>query len=185
MNANQTVINAINNMKTVDKEYFVKTLNQRLAGHPDQAGSIIEKSFMDADELEEGFLSVNWAPFYHPNISEGCRGFVTTEIGGWLGVVDLSVLEELGVDKTVTLDDRKGTGKVSCVVIGDQDIMEFVHYVVMIVGPEKDLEVMYTVHPGEPVSPSSVSAEPGMHGKVVTIGEALAMGLTTAKIVRS
>lgn len=187
MNANKIVVAAINRIKSLDKEYFIKTMNQRIRDHQDQAGSIIT-GMHNADTLEHELRTANYAPFRHPSIASGCFGFVTTQITGLSGIVELSDMND---EYNVTLDDRKGTGKVSCTISESTYKLERekLGYTVVITGPENDkdgntVEVLYTVHPGEPVNPSQVTIEPGMHGKVVSVKEAMELGLTTAKIVK-
>jgi len=107
---------------------------------------------------------------------DGCFAF-KAELPGQLGIIGLAGLP---ADAVVTLDDRKNTGKVSAVVEGVRG--EEVPFTVLILGLEQGDEVVFTFHPGDPVRPSQVQAEPGLHGRTVTVSEALAMGLEMAKI---
>ena len=113
-----------------------------------------------------------------PNLIPGCTAFRNNDLGGELGIVKLSDLDPAA---EVTLDDRKHTGNVSATVSGIRG--KYVNFVVAILGVENGKEILFTFHPGDPVNPSKVKTEPGMHGKVVTAAEALKMGLETAKIV--
>jgi len=106
---------------------------------------------------------------------QGCSAFVAN-ISGRLGIVELRSLHS---DSIVTLDDRKNTGKVEAVVQGVRGKIK--DYTVLILGPEQGEEIVYTFHPGDPVRPSQIPAE-GMHGRQVTVSEALDMGLEIAKI---
>ena len=159
--------------------YLEKTLRQRLACMPGAAGSVYEQ-FDDPEVLLSALLTEDWEPYSHPAIAPGCEAFVAL-IPGRLGIVTIA---DMPAGTPVTLDDKKGTGKVSAVVRGVRGAE--VDFTVLILGPEKDseghsYEVIYTFHPGDPIRPSTVSAE-GMHGNVVTPAEAIALGLEMAKV---
>ena len=173
METSNRIALAVEAIKEMDSSYWEKTLQQRLSTG---AGSII-LGYDSADELEKGILAAEWVEYTHPAIMEGCVAYKTTNLNGLLGVVELASLPP---ETVVTLDDRKGTGKVSAVVKGVRG--EKIDYTVIILGTENGIEVVFTLHPGDPVNPSKVPAE-GMDGKQVTVSEALGMGLTTVKIV--
>jgi hypothetical protein len=175
MVTNQKLISqAISNLKEINLAYWQQTLKQRLP--VGGAGSIV-LGVETAEELEQKLLSADWESYSHPAIMEGCEAFLARDIRGLLGV---KALGEIAADTLVTLDDRKNTGKVSAVVQGVRG--DEVDFTVLIVGKEEGRDVVFTFHPGEPVAPSKVSAEAGLHGKTVTVKEALAMGLTTVKL---
>ena len=163
---------AIETTRRVIPGYFEKTVAQR-AEFGEPAGSIIEG--VTPVELEASLAVANWEPYSHPQVMAGCEAFKAS-IPGRLGVVSLN---DLPVDTSVTLDDRKKTGKVSAVVKGVRGLK--VDYTILILGQEQGEEVVFTFHPGDPIRASQVNVE-GMHGKVVTPAEAIAMGLETAKI---
>ena len=164
---------AITTSRKTMEGYWLSTLTQRLPGG---AGSIVN-GFTTAEALEKALFDAEWEEYSHPALIPGCKGFKTA-LSGTLGVVTLTTLPE---DQEVTLDDRKNTGFVSCTVAGAKG--ETVGFVVLIVGEHEGKEVVFTFHPGEPVSPSRIKAEEGLHGKKITVKEAVALGLTTAKIV--
>lgn len=165
---------AIAATREVDSFYWQQTLLQRL---PSGTGSVVS-GCETPEALEQQLLSAKWESYSHSAVMEGCEAFMTRDVVGQLGVVELA---KLSADTPVVLDDRKGTGKVSATVSGVRgDEMDFT---VLIVGEMEDHEIVFTFHPGEPVSPSKVQAVPGLHGKVVTVADAMEMGLTTAKIV--
>lgn len=166
--------NAINNTKTAAPGYFEKTLAQRAGLDKMACGSVYEG--VTASELEQKLLSLEWETYTHPAIQSGSSAF-KAGMPGRLGVIELATMP---ADTKVTLDDRKNTGTVSAVVEGIRGPQ--VDFTILILGMEKGIEVVFTFHPGEPVSPSKVQASPGMHGKKVTVAEALALGLKTAKI---
>lgn len=165
---------AIEATRKVAPGYFEKTLAQRAGLSQEAAGSVYE--MVDESQLEQMLLTADWEEYSHTAVMSGCTAFIA-ELPGRLGVIELASLPS---DKVVTLDDRKDTGMVSAVV---QDVRgENVPFTVLILGLEQGVEVVFTFHPGDPVRPSQVQHEAGMHGRQVTVSEALSMGLETAKI---
>ncbi|MCK9379119.1 MAG: hypothetical protein M0P97_03160 [Candidatus Moranbacteria bacterium] len=168
------IARAIDTTRRVVPGYFEKTLAQRLP--KTGAGSVVV-GFESAEELERALMAAKWESYSHPAVMAGTEAFITKDIRGLLGVIDLV---DMPADSIVSLDDRKNTSKVSCVVEGVRG--QDVDFTVIILGTEQDEEIVFTFHPGAPVRPSQVQAEPGMHGRQVTVKEALGMGLQTAKI---
>ena len=176
MNNIQTrIAQAIDATRRVAPGYFESTVMQRLP--KTGAGSIVV-GFESPEELERALVTAKWEEYSHEAVMTGCDAFVTKDIRGQFGIIDLV---DLPADAVVTLDDRKDTGMVSCTVEGVRG--RDVDYTVIILGTEQDEEVVFTFHPGDPVSPSQIQCEAGMHGKQVTVAEVLGMGLATAKIV--
>lgn len=157
------------------QSYWATTVAQRL-DRPDACGSVFT-GIHTPEQLEQAILAAEWEEYSHPAVTEGCEAF-RASISGQLGVVGLVSLPG---ETEVTLDDRKGTGKVSAVVSGVRG--ETVDFTVLILGKEDGKEVVFTFHPGDPVRPSQVQAEPGLHSKKITAAQAIQMGMTTAKIV--
>ena len=170
---NTRIARAVGAIKAADSAYWNQTLTKRLPGG---AGSMVLGDF-DAASLEEALLAAAWEPYSHSAVQEGCSAFLTRDLEGRLGIVELASLPP---DTVVTLDDRKNTGKVSAVV--DGVLGPVVDFTVIILGDENGVEVVYTFHPGEPVRPSQVQCEAGMHGRRVTIAEALEMGFAMAQV---
>lgn len=173
---------AIANTKRVVPGYFESTVAQRSS--KTGCGSVV--TTYHGKPVSDGIghlvffdAQAGWEEYPEcPALMPGCSAFINREIGGELGVVSLA---ELAPETEVVLDDRKGTGNVSATVKGVRG--KHVDFVVAILGDEQGSEVLFTFHPGDPVNPSKVKTEPGMHGKVITVAEALRMGLETAKIV--
>ncbi len=168
------IARAAETTRRVAPGYFEKTLAQRAELSGQAAGSLYEG--ISTEELEHKLLSAEWESYSHEAVTPGCSAF-KAPLPGRLGVVDL---HGLPLDSVVTLDDRKNTAKVSAVVSGVRG--EIVDFTVLILGLEQGEEVIFTLHPGDPVRPSQVQATPGLHGKTVSVREALDMGLTTAKV---
>lgn len=172
---NDRIAKAVETTRRVVPGYFEKTLAQRAGLSKAAAGSIYEG--IDESQLEQTLLAAEWEPYSHAAVMQGCEAFKTS-LSGRLGIVDL---RSLPPDTVVTLDDRKNTGNVSVVVGGVRGQM--VDFTVLILGRERDEEVVFTFHPGDPVRPSQVKAEAGLHGKRVPVSEAIGMGLEMGKIV--
>lgn len=166
-------------MDNTDKflhDYFINTLKQRVGDG--SCGSVFIGP-NTTDELEYSLRHADWKPYTHPSIAEGCKGFITHDLRGHLGIVALA---DLPPETMVTLDDRKNTGTISATVCGA--VGPVVNYAVGIVGLEDGRPVVYTVHPGDPISPSKVKGEPGMHGMRIPASTAISMfDLQYAKIV--
>jgi len=174
-NINTRIAQAIDAIRRLMPGYFEKTVAGRL---PETgAGSIVD-GFESAEELEKALVAASWESYSHPAVMAGTEAFITKDVRGKLGMIDLV---DLPAGTFVTLDDRKRTGKVSCTVEGVRG--EDVDFTVIILGKHEGEEVVFTFHPGDPVDPSQVQVEPGMHGKQVAVAEALGMGLAKAKIV--
>ncbi len=169
------IMPAVENTKKFLPDHWQKCLDQRCGRSGFAAGSVYPR--WGQKRIEKELLAGHWTEYAHPAIMAGCRAF-KAPIPGRFGIVELSTLSS---ETIVTLDDRKNTGKVSCVVKGIRG--EMVDFTVIILGMEDGVEVVYTFHPGDPINPSQVLCESGMHGKEVSVVEALAMGLSTVKIV--
>lgn len=177
--ANSRRVNAaIDGIKAVDAGYWDRTLAQRIDGNEGAAGSVVI-GVNDSEELETALREAPWTP-YPGQVGEGCTAFQTTAIGGQFGLI---AVEDCGApgDAVIRLDDRKGTGQLSCVVTGKRGAT--MDFTVIILGMEGDKEVVFTFHPGDTTTPSVVPAEPGLHGKVITVAEARARSFEYAKIV--
>jgi len=169
------IAEVIETTRRVAPGHFENCVAQRAQLDPMAAGSLIEG--VNSIQLEQILLNAEWEEYSHDALMPGCRAF-KANIPGRLGVINLSQLPD---NKIVTLDDRKNTGSVYCVVKGV--LGPEVDFTVVILGLEQGEEVVFTFHPGDPVAPSEVSVEPGLIGQQVTVEEALKMGLKTAKIV--
>lgn len=174
-NINHRIAKAIETTRRVVPGYFESTCAQRAGLDEKAAGSIIEN--VTTAQLEQMLLSADWKEYFHEALMSECVAYKAC-IPGRLGVVTLSQLSDNDI---VTLDDRKDTGKVSAIV--KEVLGPNVDFTVIILGQEQGEEVVFTFHPGDPVRPSQVQVEPGMHGRQVSVKEALEMGLKTGKIV--
>lgn len=148
MNFNKFVKDAITNLKEMDPEYYEKCLSQRLSN-----GKGSTTNFNNIADLEDVLLAANWKEYKHPNITPDCIGAITTDIDGYMGMLDLDKLDE---DTDCILIDPKNTGHLSLATYASAKDC-YVDYTVLIIGEENGFKVMYTFHPGEPLKPSTLS----------------------------
>lgn len=166
------IAQAINTTKQLVPGYFERTLTSRQPGIESSCGSVFEHKVS-----EEDLIRAVWEPANLENVEEGCTAFTTKDLKGFLGVIDLNTLD---LDTKVQLEDRKGTGNFQCLVKWVRG--KYVDFTTIILGQEQGQEVVFTVHPGDPVSPSKIKADPDIPTEI-TVAEALRLGFTTAKII--
>lgn len=164
---------AIDNIKNIDPDYWNSTLQQRM---PNGAGSTVIK-VSSPEDLEHKLRHAQWEQYDHPECAEGCTLFKTKDIQGHFGIKNLDSFPN---DTLFTVDDRKNTGKASLTAAGLKG--DKVGFTSIILGPEDDKEIVYTFHPGHPVSPSIVDTE-GLHGKQLTKSQALNLGFKNVKLI--
>lgn len=164
--------------------YLCSCLDQRLATG---IGSVT--GYTERGELYRDLVNAHWTPYVHENIAEGCEAFITYDIAGYLGVIDLNDVP----DETIgTFRDYKNTGTLSLVIEGYP--RQYVNYTVLIIGPDDDeagdnRPIVYTFHPGAPLRASEFkvgSVEEGgsgfKDGDKITVGEAKKLGFIHAKV---
>ncbi len=168
------VINSIIAMRTVDPDYWSKTLESRLKGG---AGSYFNQ-YETAEELAEALAMASWLPYSHQDVSADTEAFITNDIGGVIGVTPIMQRQ------SYKLCDPKGTGKASAVTTSTaSDEQCTVGFTVLIAGMEGGELRAFTVHPGSPIKASQVSTLL-LEDRVYSGEECLCMGLTHAKIQR-
>lgn len=147
------------------------------------------------DTLREALLAAEWSEYPHPELKSPAVGF-RAEIGGKLGVVSL---DSMPADAEIVLLDPKGgeefwTGErsVGATVSASRYGVEApsVGHTTLILGPASRDEgaplTVWTFHPGDPVAPSALARVSAtgedLHGKIVSVAEAKAMGFALAKL---
>ena len=163
----------ITNTKEIIPEYWDNTLKQRLKGG---AGSRFTQ-FENIRTLEEALLKAEWVETTHPDVDPTLKLF-KTKLQGHFGLVKVKTLP---IGTRLTCDDRKGTGQISLTIKGVLGPVCSETY--LIVGPEQGTEVVYTVHPGEPIKPSTISSSTLVHGQEIDRDEAISLGFIWAKVV--
>lgn len=176
MNQNTvTILAALCALKMQDKQYYNRMFAQRLPGG---AGSIFT-TFNTQEELEQAIKNANWVKASHPDIMQGCQGYVTNDIcGGEYGMVRIAKQPD---DAMFIVADPKNTGKVSLMLKGAAQRIP-TDETWLIIGPNNGDYVVYTFYPGEPTPYATTSTEELPVGTVLTKQEALALGFNLAKV---
>lgn len=177
MNIAHRIQAAIQSTRSGFPSHWTPLLASRTLGHPAATGSVT--TYTDPAALEQALLNATWEPYSHPAILPECTAFVTRDIRGRSGIIPLA---DLPADAKVTLRDSHQTGCLSAEVIGDYG--SEVGETVMILGPEKGQEIVFTFHPGAPIAPSTLATIDAAQGQVLTPAEAMALGFDLAKIRR-
>lgn len=172
----------IKKTKDFDATYYEKCLKQRLK---DGIGSTTDCETVE--DMEKALMSAHWSVWTAPNnvISPGCVAFVTKDIPGYHGMLDINQIP----DGTVChFRDVKNTGFLS--LCTKTDTKKRVNFTVLIAGPEDIGYIMYTFHPGEPVPAStfksgelneSAQTEVYNDGDVITVKTAKELGFKLVK----
>ena len=174
MTPNERVLTAILRTKIHLGDYWEKTLKGRL----ENGGSGSRFLSDDIVDVEEQLISAGWEPYpaVQHLLLEGCTAF-RAEIPGKMGVVEIESLPECA---DIFLVDRKKTGFLSAEVASMFAKRSTpVDHTVIILGQEAGHEVVFTVHPGDPVKPSQLKGYP----RTIHRDEAIALGLKYAKVV--
>lgn len=174
---------AIMRTKEHDPEYFKKCIEQRLL-----FGKGSYYLYTDPDELEKALMSASWLKYEHPNIAPGCHGYISysDRLSGYIGIIPLAMVPK---DAKCYLVDPKGTGTLSLGVKAFNGDMWPVGYTVLITGDDGYGQCMFTFHPGDPLTPSTLSSdgnnEHGLRdGDVITVDKAIELGFKHAKILK-
>ena len=167
---------AIEKTKEQVSEHWNITLDNRTQGN--SLGSFYK---MTSEDLEDTLLnSCNVEMYQHDSISSDCEGFITYDLLGYTGLVEL---KQFPPNFLVKLENNK-KNFLSCVIQIDKlDELELSpkEPTVLIVGRHNDEKVVFTFHAGEPVTPSRILGE----DKFTTVKEAISMGFDYARVRRS
>lgn len=130
-------------------------------------------------------LSCEWEEIEHEAIGSPAVGFATKDLGGMVGMVLVNEKHLLkhGEDAHLFLDDAKGTGFLSLVT--DKGEAHEAERSVIILGPDKAGEIVWTFHPGAPAPKPSLAVDASrglVHGKPISVAKAQALGFTWAKL---
>jgi hypothetical protein len=179
-NTNEKVIEYILNTKNTKEEYYYNTLKQRIAGKHNygscyelEANSIDEKIL----ELESKLLGTDWVETTHEELKQGSRLF-KGYLPGYLGIIDIEDVSNEG--KLKVLDPKK-TGKVSVGIEGKRGPLVDTTY--LITGVSNGITCMWTFHPGEPITPSTISSDTIKPGMLLSKDEAIRLGFKKVKIM--
>lgn len=156
-------------------DYLNKNLETRLEGSSNGSYYQVES----AEVLLNNLLKANWVEFYPVASVEGCRYF-KSDLEGVNGLSNLSSLPD---ELLVKLSDPKNTGKLSVCTSGIVE-NKIESESTLILGPDEKELMVYTFHPGMPITPSSLKVE-GRYkdGYVISVKEAKLLGFDFAKNV--
>lgn len=176
---NKIVKAAILNTREHNPLYYVACLAQRLKN-----GQGSTTDYTVVEDLEQQLLDSDWEEYKHPNIADNCSAYITKSFGGYVGMIPIEYLSNQLICR---LDDIKGTGKLSLTCYADTDRYS-VDYNVLIVGDDGYGPCMFTFHPGEPVKPSTLSAdghnEFGLkEGDIINVAQAKDFGFKHVKLL--
>lgn len=159
-------------------------LASRTSG-PAASGSVVDGA-LSAEVVVAMLRAATWTPLTGPaaqTVRAPAVAFWTPDVTGRVGVVPVS---SLPADTRLTLLDPHDTGCVSAAFEGDVNALGTpADGTCILLGPEGDVEVVWTFHPGLPVAPSTVpaSALAQLDRAWITPDEAVALGLETAKMI--
>lgn len=129
--------------------YFNKVCSMRAQGG---SGSFYPN--MTAHQVSGFIRSLAWRPFDHPEVKSPCRAFIADH--DEVGVVGVVPAEQVPEDAQLFTEDPKNTGNVDVVWRTEKQLVQLVHFTVVILGPDGDNESVYTFHPGDPVPASRI-----------------------------
>lgn len=169
-----------------DKNYQEVMLAQRIAG-PTNAGSSYED--ITDTKLKIAILSANWSETTHKSVDaeKGYRVFTTKDLPK--GIVGIADIKEMPENAEFYAIDPKHTGNISIGISSEymKDNAPVTNTTYLITGPEmingKELQVVQTFHPGEPVSPSIISTEEIKDGTKLSKYEATHLGFDKCKFI--
>lgn len=177
---NEYVYSCIQRLKEMMPDYFKKCLEQRLSNG---IGSTTEADTVE--EMEGDLMDANWEPWEdkYNVLSPGCKAFITYDIPGHYGMIDLTTRDP---NEECFFVDPKNTGMLS-LAIATTDRAD-VDYTILIVGQEDGKDVMFTFHPGAPLPASTFKSgdkESGGSGfeagDKITVADAMRLGFRRAK----
>lgn len=153
--------------------YLASCLSQRAGTSPERLGSFYPD--LSPPEVFEALQAASWEAYDHPEVRSPAVAFKAA-MPGVFGMVRLDALPH---DTQLRLVDPKGTGLCDATVVGGVDVaLLAVEHTTMLLGPGDNGEVVWTFFPGDPIWPSTVTAEPG---KVISWAEAKALGFEWVK----
>lgn len=162
-------------------EYFNSTLAQRLAGGQ---GSQFPQC-KTVEDLHAEMAGTSWRIMEdQTNVASGAVA-VIGYFYGKIGCQDIAAWAAANPQGWVCIDDVKGTGKLSVVAVEYTAVSSApTGTAVAIIGQHNGQEVLFTIHPGAPVVPSTVTTEAtGLsHGHVITGAQAIEFGFTSVKL---
>lgn len=186
--ASEKMRSILERSQSTNPDYWEKLLKTRSGllskdqENPEKMGSYFHG--MTREDLEKALHDADWEEYDHPEIKAPAKAY-KGKIPGTFGLIRI---EKLPSDAKIVLRDPKGTGFVEATVSLNKDevkgVLERVEHSTAIVGPSKNPEeqVLWTVFPGDPINPSSISSKDYPDGSVISKQEAISLGLEWAKL---
>lgn len=162
-------------------DYFNNTCRMRL---PEAGSGSTYDGIKSVEELKEKIRNANWEKAEHENVMFGCTAYKTKDIpGGHYGIIAIDNLPE-NVD-IIASEPNKKTGMITMMVSSEQVPKgPATDETWLIVGDEEGHDVVFTFHPGEPVSPSQLKVDDYKGGENITPQQAKALGFDFVKITK-
>ena len=128
----------------------------------------------EAQETLAWALRQDWQPYSHHAIQEPARGFVAKRQGFQL----VMPVRDLNPEDVITFDPRDAKSERTGVVMGNVRGYSgpVVENVVALVGPSEGGEVLWTLHAGDPIRPSTLPTSEWA-GRSITAREAVELGV--------
>ena len=211
---NDRVIDALNKTFVLESDHYDRTFRGRL--NPKLPGSKLVNhatrlmtpgmvSFISQDiiALDAELRRLDWAKYEHPAIMDGCSAFVAylplnSDWTAHVGVVPLDVLDDENDFEVIRIEENVKSGTLRCTVelLFDEWTTSYTQtrMITMILGkaPKTDDEIVYTFHPGDPVTPGILTLEM-FHAQFgedsplpreVTVSQAAILGFKNALLIR-
>ena len=178
----EIVIEAIENAKHFNGEYWQKALKQRaglwIDGSPNKTRAGSYYPDLDPAGVEKMLLQAFWEPIKSEHVRPKFQAY-TTPLPGMLGVVPLDQLPE---DTILKVDDRKETGYAHLTYVSTQEILA--DDTTIIVSKKAASWKVITFFPGDPIDGRRIPMR-NVKKRELTIPEALALGFVHAKMTRA
>ncbi len=182
MNLRQQILQALEQTKHFNADYWQKTLLQRAGIYNDgsvndrRAGSYYPD--LSPNTLNQYLEQAYWEETFSSNVRSGFRTFITP-LSGILGIVPL---EQLSPQQTVRISDPKNTGFASLTVQSDKEI--FSDHTTLLISEKSVNWKVITFYPGDPIEGQRISMQ-SLQQKKITVRDALDLGFKHAKVTKT
>ena len=183
MTVNETISEILARTELVHKEHYERTFKNRLDNKSHGSTFIYHKTqslnepspdlttprHHLTSDLAAYLRTLDWCEYEHPAIDDGCIAFAAVMYGDdWTGHCAVVNLDYLPFGEKVEIGINEKSQTMHCLYpVNQQTFRRYAtrsHIVVLIAGKTGGLEgnsehVLFTFHPGKPVSPSHMSKE--------------------------
>lgn len=167
-------------IENTPREYWDKLCRTRARGDALQAGSYLP---FHAGQVDRLMKELEWEAYTHAAVKAPATAFIAAHVFGVMNVIHI---DQVPQGETLSFEDPKGLGKLECVWRTNRTPQQMneasVDFVVAIVGPDSaGKDIVYTFHPGDPVSPSELT-NADLLSLAVTPHEAKGLGVEWVKV---